>query len=147
MAGSAITAPLSCATVIGCFANWAAATISLDAAYSGAKQLVSGNPTETYLNQGLQSLGMSPQAAAWAEAGLGIGSAATAWSVANKAVDQSLALSKLSAATYHDFAPNGLVPTADVMSTSQGQLLIKKVQHASPGLSDTMARSIAQEII
>lgn len=73
VAWSAVTAPVSCVTVIGCFANGAAATISLDAAYSGAKQLVSGNSTETYLNQGPQSLGMSAQAAAWAEAGLGIG--------------------------------------------------------------------------
>jgi hypothetical protein len=102
VAGSALTAPVSCATVIGCFANGAAATISLDAAYSGAKQLVSGNPTETYLNQGLQSLGMSPQAAAWVEAGLGIGSAGTAWSVANKAVDQTIALNKAAAASYRN---------------------------------------------
>jgi filamentous hemagglutinin len=145
--GSALTAPVSCATVIGCFANGAAATISLDAAYSGGKQLISGNPTETYLNQGLQSLGMSPKAAAWVEAGLGIGSAATAWSVANKAVDQSIAIGKLSAATYHDFAPNGLVPTSDVMSMPQAQLLMKEIQNASPGLSDTMTRNIAQEII
>jgi filamentous hemagglutinin len=99
---SAVTAPVSCATGIGCFANAAAATISLDAAYSGSKQLISGNPTETYLNQGLQSLGLSPKAAAWVEAGLGIGSAAAAWSVANKAVDQTIALSKAAAGSYRN---------------------------------------------
>lgn len=147
VAVSAITAPVSCATGIGCFANAAAATISFDAGYSGAKQLISGDPTETYLNQGLQSLGMSPKAAGWVEAGLGIGSAATAFSVANKAVDQTIAFGKLNAATYHDFSPNGLVPTLDVMSASQTKLMMKEIQGGSPGLSDTMVRNITQEIL
>jgi hypothetical protein len=71
--GSALTAPASCATGVGCFANAAAATISLDTGISGWRQASSGDPTETFLNQGLQSLDMSPQAASWLEAGLGMG--------------------------------------------------------------------------
>jgi hypothetical protein len=131
VAGSVFTAPVSCATGIGCFANAAAATISLDAAYSGAKQLVSGNPTDTYLNQGLQSLGMSPKAAAWVEAGLGIGSATTAWSVANKAVDQTIALNKAAVLSYRSaivgderfsasgFSVSGVYQTSKIASEKQ----------------------------
>jgi filamentous hemagglutinin len=147
VAASALTAPLSCATVIGCFANGAAATVSLDAAYSGAKELVSGNPTETYVNQGLQSLGMSPQAAAWVEAGLGIGSAATAWSAANKGVDQAIAFSKLSAASYENFVPNGVRANQNVMQTPLAQALKNEIQAGNPSLPPSTVERFAAEYI
>ena len=89
VAGSVVTAPVSCATGIGCVANAVVGTVSADAAYAGAKQLVSGNPEYTFLNQGLQSLGMSPEAAGWVEAALGIGSAAVAGRLVNQVVGQS----------------------------------------------------------
>jgi filamentous hemagglutinin len=108
LAGALVTAPASCATGIGCVANAAVGTISLDVMYAGAKQTGSGKPESTFLNQGLQSLGMSPQAAALTEAALGIGSAATAASAANKAINQSIALNKLAAGSYqNEIAPSG----------------------------------------
>jgi len=50
---------------------------------------VYGRPQETYLSQSLQTLGMSPEAAGWMEAALGMGSVAKAASVANKAIGQN----------------------------------------------------------
>jgi filamentous hemagglutinin len=145
--GSVATAPVSCATGIGCVANAAVGTISLDAGYAGAKQLVSGNPQSTYVNQGFQALGMSPQAAGLMEAALGIGSAATAAVAANKAVDQAIAISKLSTASYKDFTPIGLEATPAVMQTSQARALVQEIQAGSPGLSEQMATEITKEII
>lgn len=81
VAASVATAPASCATGVGCFANAAVGTFSADAAYAGAKQMVSGQPGNTMLNQALQSLGMSPEAAGYAEAVLGVGAAAKAGAV------------------------------------------------------------------
>jgi filamentous hemagglutinin len=83
VASSVVTAPVSCATGIGCVANAVVGTFSLDATYAGAKQAVSGNPENTFFNQGLQGLGMSPEAAGLVEAALGIGSAAKVGSIAN----------------------------------------------------------------
>jgi len=98
--GSLATAPASCLTGVGCFANAAVGTISLDTAYSGSKQIASGDPTDTYLNQGLQMLGLSPEAASWAEAVVGIGAAAKAATVVDKIIDKSIAANKLSVVTY-----------------------------------------------
>jgi filamentous hemagglutinin len=145
--GSVLTAPASCATGIGCVANAGIATLSLDAMYAGSKQVVSGNPESTFTNKGLQTLGLSPEAASWAEAAIGVGAAAKAASVANKVVDQSIAVSRLNAATYHEFTPNGIVPTPEIMGTPQAQSLIKEIQGGSAGLSDAAAKNIAQEII
>ncbi|MBL0421694.1 hemagglutinin repeat-containing protein [Ramlibacter sp. AW1] len=75
VAAAAATAPASCATVVGCVATAAVVGMSVDAAYAGARQLVSGNPEATFLNEGLQGLGMSPEAAGWAEAALNVGTA------------------------------------------------------------------------
>jgi hypothetical protein len=147
VAGSIVTAPASCATGVGCIANATVGTISLDASYAGAKQLVSGSPEDTFVNTGLQTLGLSPQAASIVEAALGIGSAATAAKVANKAVEQTIALGKLSAATYQDFTTNGIRATPAVMATSQAQALVMEIKTASPGLSNLMATNIAKEII
>ncbi|MGK5060810.1 hemagglutinin repeat-containing protein, partial [Janthinobacterium sp. LB2P49] len=97
VAGSVVTAPASCVTGVGCAANWFVGTVSLDAAYAGSKQLISGKSESTFMNQGLQGLGMSPQAANLVEMALGVGSAATALKVANRSIDQAIALRKLTA--------------------------------------------------
>jgi filamentous hemagglutinin len=145
--GSAVTAPASCATGVGCFANAAAATISLDTAISGGKQLYSGNSTDTYLNQGLQSLGMSPEAAGWVEAGLGMGAAATASSVMSKVVDKTITYSKLSAASYENFVTNGVKATPEVMQTPVAQALKNEIQTANPHLSQSTIERFAKEYI
>jgi filamentous hemagglutinin len=147
VAASMTTAPVSCATGIGCVANAVVGTVSLDATYAGAKQVVSGNPESTFLNQGLQSLGMSPEAAGLVENALGIGSAATAGAVANKVIDQSIALGKLSAASYQNFATNGVTVTSEVMQKPQVQALIKEIQAGSPGMSNLDAINYAKNYI
>jgi len=81
VAGSVLTAPASCATGMGCFANAAVGVMSVDAMYAGSKQLVSGNPESTFLNQGLQGLGMSPDVAAYLEFAFGVGAAAKVGSI------------------------------------------------------------------
>ena len=88
-AGTITTAPLACATVVGYYANGTLAVLSADQVLAGAKQLVYGRPAETYLSHSLQTLGMSPEAAGWMEAALGLGSAAKAALVANKAIGQN----------------------------------------------------------
>lgn len=76
IAGSVAAAPASCATGLGCFANAAIATLSADAVVAGVKQAISGQPENTYLNQALQGLGLSPEAAGYAEFVLGVSAAA-----------------------------------------------------------------------
>lgn len=147
VAGSVATAPVSCATGVGCIANAAVATVSADTMYAGAKQVVSGNPESTFLNQGLQGLGMSPQAAGLVEAALGLGSAVTAGAVANKAIDQSIALSKLSTASYQSFTTNGLKATDEVMQTSQAKALIKEIQAGNPWMSNLDAAKYAKDYV
>ncbi|MFG0413487.1 DUF637 domain-containing protein [Pseudomonas sp. zjy_8] len=82
--GTVVTAPASCATGVGCLATAAVGTMSVDAALAGTKQAFSGNPENTYLNEALQGLGLSPEAAMYAELALGLG-AAKIGSVANAA--------------------------------------------------------------
>ncbi|QVN18573.1 hemagglutinin repeat-containing protein [Burkholderia pyrrocinia] len=69
-----------CYTLVGCIAGGAVAGISFDYAKAGFTQAVNGNPTPTYGELALQSLGMSPGAAAMTYAALGLG--ATVGSVA-----------------------------------------------------------------
>jgi filamentous hemagglutinin len=107
VAASVATAPVSCATGIGCAVNAGVATLSLDAAYAGAKQVVSGVPELTQFNKGLQTLGLSPEAAAWTEAAIGISAAAKTASIANRAIDETIALRKISEVTY---IPQGARP-------------------------------------
>jgi filamentous hemagglutinin len=135
VAGALGTAPVSCVTGIGCIANAVGGTISFDVGYAGAKQVVSGTPQSTFLNQGLQSLGMSPEAADIVAAGLGIGSAVTAIAGANKALDQAIALGKLSGGSYQTFATNGVKVTSEVLETPQAVALVKEIQAGNPGIT------------
>ena len=59
--------------------------MSADALYTGSKQLFSGRSQATIFNQALQELGLSPQAASYAELAFGLGSSVTAWRIAMKA--------------------------------------------------------------
>ncbi|VWB41009.1 hemagglutinin repeat-containing protein [Burkholderia lata] len=64
-----------CYTLVACIAGAAVAGVSFDYAKAGFTQLVNGNPTPTYGELALQSLGMSPGGAALTYAGLGLGAA------------------------------------------------------------------------
>jgi filamentous hemagglutinin len=146
-AASVTSAPVICATGIGCVTNAVAGTMSMDAMYSGAKQLFSGNSENTFLIQGLNSLGLSPQASALVEMALGFGSAATAGKVAVRAIDQSIALNKLSAASYENFTTNGVKATAEVMQMPQVQALVREIQAGNAGISIQTAIKYAQDYI
>ena len=79
------TAPAACATGIGCVANGAVAVSRFETGFSGAKEVLFGTPAETYLNKSLQTLGLSPTAAGWMEAIVGLGSTVAVTSATNKA--------------------------------------------------------------
>ena len=147
VASSVATAPVSCATGVGCVANALVTTVSADAMQAGAKQVISGNPERTYLNNGLQGLGMSPNAAGIVEMAVAGGAAVTAAAAANKAIDQSIAVSKLSAASYESFATNGVNVTPEVMRTPQAQMLVREIQAGNPGMSIFDAAKYARDYI
>jgi filamentous hemagglutinin len=147
VAGSVATAPVSCATGVGCVANAVVTTVSADAMQAGAKQAISGNPEPTYLNNGLQGLGMSPEAAQIVEMAVGGGAAVTAGAVANKVIDQSIVISKLSVASYEDFTTNGVKATPAIMQTPQAQALIREIQAGNPTLQQSIVERFAREYI
>jgi filamentous hemagglutinin len=90
---------------------------------------------------------MSPQAAGWVEAGLGIGSAASASSAVSKAVDQSVAVSKFSKASYQNFVTNGIEATPQVMQTPVAQALRNELQAANPTLPASAVERFVKEYI
>ena len=61
-----------CTTGVGCVAGAVTGTVSADYAQAGAKQAVTGNAAVPYGEQVLQSLGLSPQAAAITYGVLGV---------------------------------------------------------------------------
>ena len=65
-----------CTTGIGCVAGAVTGTVSADYAQAGAKQALTGNTSTPYGEQVLQSLGLSPQAAAITYGVLGVAPAA-----------------------------------------------------------------------
>jgi filamentous hemagglutinin len=70
--GAGLAAP-TCATGVACLAVGALGVFSADQAVTGARQLVSGQPQSTGLNEALQSIGLSPEAANYAEMFVGVG--------------------------------------------------------------------------
>ncbi|SDI70645.1 filamentous hemagglutinin [Paraburkholderia steynii] len=87
--GSAVAAAgaigAGCATVVACSLGATVAVTSLDWSKAGFTQMVTGDVTPTYGQQALQSLGLSPQAAALAYTGLSLGAAGGA-ALANNSV-------------------------------------------------------------
>ncbi|BEU27543.1 hemagglutinin repeat-containing protein (plasmid) [Paraburkholderia sp. 22B1P] len=75
-AGAAVALGAGCASVVACVAGATVAGTSLDWSKAGFTQFVNGNPSLTYGEQALQGLGLSPQAASIAYAGLSMGAAA-----------------------------------------------------------------------
>ncbi len=73
-----------CATLVACGLGATVATTSLDYSKAGFTQMLSGNVTQTYGEQVLQSLGLSPKAAALAYGAINLGSAAGTAIVANQ---------------------------------------------------------------
>jgi filamentous hemagglutinin len=139
IAGSVATAPVSCATGVGCVANAAVGTLSADQAFAGAKQAVSGKPENTYLNEALQGLGLSSEAASYAEFALGVGAAAKAGSMVNTLTATQAANSAAAKLSYEDiakFGAKGLNVTPDVMQTPQAKALIAEYRAAGVDARD-----------
>ncbi|PTB20309.1 hypothetical protein C9I57_14705 [Trinickia symbiotica] len=142
IAGAFTSAPVSCATGVGCVANALVADTSADALIAGSKQVISGQPESTYLNQALIGLGMSSGAAGLLEAALGIGSAATAGGAINVITDQVAALNKLGAASYQQFVTSGIEATPEIMQSPQAQALAREILAGSPNLTDQQLKGL-----
>lgn len=144
VAGTVITAPASCATGLGCVASAAVGTLSVDAALAGTKQALSGNPESTYLNEAMQSLGLSPEAAMYAELALGLGAAAKAGSVVNAATASQASKNAAAKLSYEDiskFGAKGLSVTPEVLQTPQAKALIAEYQAVVPTADDAIRYS------
>ena len=109
---SVAASPIACATGIGCVADAGLIILSADSAYTGSKQLVTGIPQNTIFNKALQGLGLSPQAAAYLEAVVGVGTTVVASSPAiQKAITSAANTSA---------AEVGTTPAANVAPVTSG---------------------------
>jgi filamentous hemagglutinin len=148
VAATVTTAPASCVTGLGCVANAAGAAISADVAYAGAKQTVSGKPENTIFNQALQTLGMSPGAATYAEFALGVGAAAKAGSVINAATAAQTAMTieaRLAYEPIEKFGAKGMQVTEQVLDSIQAQRLIS--EYVAAGVSPTRALQYTSDLL
>ena len=135
-----------CYTLVACIAGGAVAGISYDYAKAGFTQAAYGNPTPTYGELALQSLGMSPGAAALTYAALGLG--ATVGSVAaNNAAIQAAAkgVPQSSEAIQAGIKNDLMQQVADLRSTLTGSAKTSGnmgvAQITVPGVQPTMAAS------
>ncbi|CAD6550372.1 hemagglutinin repeat-containing protein [Paraburkholderia sabiae] len=134
-----------CASVVACTAGATIAGTSLDYSQAGFTQMITGSPSLTYGEQALQGLGLSPQAAAIAYAGLSLGGAVTAATLENQAGKQAAAAADASRLTYTNekFSTQGMQPTSDVMATAQAII----DAYVSAGLSSKDAQRYAAGLI
>lgn len=124
--------------VVGCGAAVVVVGTSLDYSDAGFCQLVSGNPTPTYGEQVLQSLGMSPINAALTYGAVNLGAAAGGAVVANQAAKEVTAFNNAARLSYttEKFGAQGLQPTTDVMKTPQAQAVVNAYTAAGVPLQD-----------
>jgi hypothetical protein len=101
---AAITSPVVCGATltVGCVATGLVGANGIDNAITGSKRLISGVPQDTYLNQALQALGLSPETASYAEMTLGLGSAVAMSNAALKSLTQASAASRAARGTYDE---------------------------------------------
>ncbi len=128
-----------CTSGIGCAAGAVTGTISADYAQAGMKQAWTGDVATTYGEQVLQSLGMSPEAAAYTYAVLGMAPVTLEAVLAARAVNNVAQYNTLARASYADFTPQGVKVTNEVMATPQAQAMMAELKAGSPGLSDDLA--------
>lgn len=145
--GGILTAPASCATGVGCFANALVIGGGVDALYTGSNQAVSGQSETTLMNQALQGLGLSPGAATYAEIALGVGAAAKVGQVLNSATNQLAKSNNLNSASYQDFTPQGVKATPDVMASPQVQAMMAEIRAANPSMSTNEIVKYTKEFV
>jgi filamentous hemagglutinin len=136
-----------CTTGLGCLAGMVGGSVSLDYGIAGAKQVWTGDATQPYGEQVLQSLGLSPAAASYTYAAIGLTPAAIDAAMANKAVNAAVEQNKLAVASYQDFATGGIKATPEIMQSPQAQALIQEFQAANPGLSTQSVEVMAKSYI
>ena len=134
-----------CTSGIGCAAGAVTGTISADYAQAGMKQAWTGDVATTYGEQVLQSLGMSPEAAAYTYAALGMAPVTLEAVLAARAVNNVAQYNTLARASYADFTPQGIKATNEVMATPQAQAMMAELKAGSPGLSDDLANRFVIE--
>ena len=137
-----------CTTGWGCAAGALTGTISGDYAQAGIRQGITGNATVPYGEQVLQSLGMSPQAAAITYGVLGIAPAAVEAAVINKAVNAQIATNAATRQSYEpiaSFGAQGIKPTPLVMQSSQAQAIVN--EYVAAGSSPSQAISRTRDLI
>ena len=125
-----------CSTGIGCAAGAVTGTISADYAQAGMKQAWTGDAATTYGEQVLQSLGLSPEAAAYTYAALGMAPVTLDALLAAKAANNAAKYNTLAKASYSEFTTEGIKATDTVMATPQAQAMIAELKAASPSLKD-----------
>lgn len=137
-----------CTTGIGCAAAAVSGTVSADYAGAGLQQAISGNATITTGEKVLQSLGLSPQAAAYTYAALGIAPAAVEAVIAGKATNATSASNAAARASYEDiskFGAKGIEVTPEVMQTTTAQVLVK--EYVTIGTSEAVATRRVRDLI
>ena len=148
VAGGVVTAPASCATGVGCVVTSVVVASGMDAAYTGSKQAVSGQSESSLTSQALQGLGMSPEAATYAEFALGVGAAAKAGAVVNAASASQVnlnAAARLSQEPIQKFGAQGVKVTPEVMSTPQAQAIVR--EYMAAGVPEKYARDFTADLI
>ncbi|HEU4458231.1 MAG TPA: hypothetical protein VFR90_03845, partial [Methylibium sp.] len=139
---------VECTTGIGCTLGAASMVFGADQLQAGARTAASGQTAATQGELVLQSLGMSPEAAAVSYAALGVAPAAAGAVVANRAANATAELNALTRASYaNDFATHGLQATPEVMATPQAQALMREIAAGSPGLSPQRVIDYARDYI
>ena len=137
-----------CTTGLGCAAGAVTATVSADYAQAGAKQAITGTAAVPYGEQMLQSLGLSPQAAAITYGVLGVVPAAVEGVALNKAVKIETAANieaRLSYEPIRKFAAQGVHVTPQVMQTSQAQAIAR--EYMAAGVSENFAKDLTADLI
>ena len=133
---------------MGCLAGLVTGTVSADYAQAGTKQAWTGNSAIPYGEQVLQSLGLSPQAAAITYGVLGVAPAAVEAVAVNRAVNVQTAANATARQSYEPirgFGAQGVQPTVGVMNSLQAQAIVREYQAA--GLSTTRAEEYTKGLI
>lgn len=125
-----------CTTVFGCALGAVTGTVSADYATAGVVQAATGRVTTSAGEQVLQSLGLSPTAAAYTYAAMGLSPVAIDAVIINRAGNAAAAYNTLARASYSDFMTSGVPITPEVMATPQVQAMIGEVKAAYPTLSN-----------
>ena len=143
---SVAASPIACATGIGCVADAGLIILSADSAYTGSKQLVTGIPQNTIFNKALQGLGLSPQAAAYLEAVVGVGTTVVASSPAiQKAITSALSPIAANSSVAAETQATLTQQVADLRATLAGSAKTSGnmgvAQIDIPGIQSTMSAS------